>query len=218
MKLRQARRRGRMPSGPSREAGSAGRPCPAGVDAIPRGVQRRPRALTAAPEGGVVVPGTDRGAPACIARQRSRSREAVPYYACPTCVTRQGRRKCARLPRYAGSLARVDPRGARHTPPSSARRENPTRPGTAMESATPAAGQGCPAEPALRRRPARHPCIAYGPGAISSGGRRAQRGPKSVRAGHESSGWTPRRGPPSNPFGGVARQGRNFVHARAYYG
>ena len=46
---------------------------------------RRPAVPTAAPEGGVVVPGTGRGARACAARQRRRSGEALPCDARMAC-------------------------------------------------------------------------------------------------------------------------------------
>ena len=56
------------------------------------------------------------GSPACTTRQRSVPAPALPSCAWLSRVTRRGRSKCARLPCCAGSLARGDPRGARHTP------------------------------------------------------------------------------------------------------
>ncbi len=84
---------------------------------------------------------------ACIARQPSRSRGAVPYYACMARVTRHGRRKCPRLPSYAGSLARTDPRVSPPHPLQMPAVKNPIRPVPAEGgAAVPGAGLGGPAD------------------------------------------------------------------------
>ena len=122
-----------MPSGPSREAGSARHPCRAVVDSV--AVVGRMGFIKGGHLEGWVWRSPSaagrRGSGACIARQSSAIAPALPCYACQACVARHGLAGSAPLSSYA-CRSRRDPCPGRPRPPPGARRYPPgvqARPG-----------------------------------------------------------------------------------------
>ncbi len=141
----------------------------------------RPLGRCRGPPGGAVLPrGRFAGTLTCVTRQLVPAGEAVASRACPTCLTGHGRPGSRRMARHACSGTRGCAPGNVTHPLQMPAIKNPTRPTTTVDPSDRRArtprGTGIPATAPLGIL-----ASPNGPAAISSGGRRAQRGPKQPR-------------------------------------